>query len=317
MGLFKKEAPLLGYTVNIMFALVGWHYVKQGYGALILCAVRRKQFFSELEKKILLGNALSAWLYSWTFANQRTYSHTFWGISYNTFALDAWIAQTSAIILAISSFLTICVFLRKDRLWQSKLPYNGITAYVCALYVWTAFVHVFHADAFLFIPLFHSLQYIIMVWKYEDNRALSLPPKSQNAIANSIHVFIKKYWLIIPCAFAAACFIKIVPENWSANMQYTQSFAFSAVMLLSVAFFLPRLFVFIAYGVLLGIFGFWFLPVWLQNIFSYDSQVFGNSLFLFMAWIFINVHHYFMDSVIWRKENSDVGKFLFTQKRSA
>jgi hypothetical protein len=30
-----------------------------------------------------------------------------------------------------------------------------------------------------------------------------------------------------------------------------------------------------------------------------------------MFWIFINVHHYFLDNVMWRRENPDTGKYLF------
>ena len=33
--------------------------------------------------------------------------------------------------------------------------------------------------------------------------------------------------------------------------------------------------------------------------------------FLLAAWIFINVHHYFLDSVVWRKGNPETGRYLF------
>jgi len=31
-----------------------------------------------------------------------------------------------------------------------------------------------------------------------------------------------------------------------------------------------------------------------------------------MFWVFINIHHYFIDNVIWRRENTDVSKYLFS-----
>ena len=34
-------------------------------------------------------------------------------------------------------------------------------------------------------------------------------------------------------------------------------------------------------------------------------------MFLFVFWIFINVHHYFLDNVMWRRENPDTKKYLF------
>lgn len=32
---------------------------------------------------------------------------------------------------------------------------------------------------------------------------------------------------------------------------------------------------------------------------------------LFAAWVFVNVHHYFIDSVIWRSDNPDARRHLF------
>ena len=42
----------------------------------------------------------------------------------------------------------------------------------------------------------------------------------------------------------------------------------------------------------------------------YDRGIFGSQMFLFMFAIFINVHHYFLDNVMWRRENPDIAKYL-------
>jgi hypothetical protein len=72
-----------------------------------------------------------------------------------------------------------------------------------------------------------------------------------------------------------------------------------------------RLARFAAIGLVLGLVGFWGAPMLLDRIVPYDSEVFGTALFLFMFWIFINVHHYFLDNVMWRRENPEMGKYLF------
>ncbi len=312
-SILKSSPIFLGYTVNVMFGLVGWHYVKQGYGALMLCAVRRKQFFSELDKKILLVNAFIVWAYAWSRSNTYSSHLEYWSIPYHTVALPEWVLQVLQTTLAISSLLSLGIFLRKGWGLRGKLPWNGIVAYLCALYVWTAFVNVLHQDAFFFIPAFHSLQYLIMVWKYEDNKARIVQGKQT---LTKYYKWLQKYWFIVPLGFCLCIFIQIAPQNWVGSMQYEKGFLFSTIMVLLAALFLRRIFIFIASGVLLGILGFWLVPVWLQSIFTYNQQVFGGALFLFMAWIFINVHHYFMDSVIWRKENADVGRYLFQSESS-
>ena len=40
-----------------------------------------------------------------------------------------------------------------------------------------------------------------------------------------------------------------------------------------------------------------------------ESAVF---VFIFVMWI--NIHHYFIDNVIWRRDNEDVRKYLFAPR---
>lgn len=68
---------------------------------------------------------------------------------------------------------------------------------------------------------------------------------------------------------------------------------------------------FVLVGMTLGYLGFWGVPSLLQAIIPYDQALFGSTVFLFVFWIFINVHHYFLDNVMWRSENPDVRKYLF------
>jgi hypothetical protein len=72
-----------------------------------------------------------------------------------------------------------------------------------------------------------------------------------------------------------------------------------------------RLAVFLALGILLGWLGFWGLPAWLNGAIAYDRAALGPTVFLFVFWIFINIHHYFLDNVMWRRENPETRRFLF------
>jgi hypothetical protein len=53
------------------------------------------------------------------------------------------------------------------------------------------------------------------------------------------------------------------------------------------------------------------LPYLLDASFSYDKRVFGPTLFVSLFYIFINVHHYFLDNVMWRRGNPDIQKHVF------
>lgn len=68
---------------------------------------------------------------------------------------------------------------------------------------------------------------------------------------------------------------------------------------------------FVLTGVVLGFLGFWLLPTIADTLVPYDRQALAGTLFLFVFWIFINVHHYLLDNVMWRRENPDTRAYLF------
>jgi hypothetical protein len=76
---------------------------------------------------------------------------------------------------------------------------------------------------------------------------------------------------------------------------------------------LPNLATFIGAGVLLGFLGFMGAPRVMDAVLPYDKHMLGPSLFLFSCYIFINVHHYFLDNVMWRRGNPDVQQHIFSR----
>lgn len=70
-------------------------------------------------------------------------------------------------------------------------------------------------------------------------------------------------------------------------------------------------------GVVLGALGFWLVP----GMFDFartgtlSLSVTQTSVALASAWLFINVHHYLIDNVLWRKGNPSVAKHLFGQSK--
>jgi len=78
-----------------------------------------------------------------------------------------------------------------------------------------------------------------------------------------------------------------------------------------------KLAIFIGVGVFLGFLGFMGVPRFIDSVLPYDKRVFGPSLFLFMFYIFINVHHYFLDNVMWRRGNPDVQQYIFAAPNTA
>ena len=253
--LVTKNARALGYSVNLMFFTVGWHYVKQGYGMLMLDSVLKRRFYSETEKKVLLWNAYAVWFLSWLLANAVAYKADYWGISYYTFATPQPILTAITAITCVSSAAVLVMLGLKWRATRQLPPINGLVGYTVALYLW-----LLYRDPVLTLifPAMHSIQYMVVVWRYELN----------------------------------------YQQEQTANAK-------------SVSAFGMRMVFFYALAMGLGYVGFWMGPKWLGTVAPSLVEGVGDYAFLLAAWIFINVHHYFLDSVVWRKGNPETGRYLF------
>lgn len=253
LTIVSESVRLLGMAANLMFFLVGWHYVKQGYGMAMVDAVLKRAFFTEQEKKGLLQNAYAVWLFSWLLVNYLAGNKqaSYFDIPYFVFPIPLAILVAAGFLCAWTSVRSIYLLSKRQAAGQ-PIAWNGMLAYGVSLYAWLLVRDPF---MLLWIPLFHSLQYMAVVWRYEINRS----------------------------------------QAQSSSARPALRFA---------------LFSIVGFG--LGYLGFWFLPEWLNANITYSKELFGSYLFMYVFWIFINVHHYTLDAVMWRKGNPDVQAHLFT-----
>ena len=56
------------------------------------------------------------------------------------------------------------------------------------------------------------------------------------------------------------------------------------------------------------------LPEQLDVHIPYNREIYGTELFLFLFYVFINIHHYFIDFAIWRRDNDHVRSYIFASK---
>jgi hypothetical protein len=258
-GILAQSVVFLGFAANAMMLLVGWHYVKQGYGMIILDSVLKRQFLTDDEKRLLRVNGYCCWGLAWILSNQSYVQRDYWGIPYHTFALPSAVLVVGA---AAALVTTLAVLWMLGRRWRATgaLPINGVIAYVSAVYAWTVFVSL-NPLFLLVVPAFHSLQYLVVVWRYEANAAQGVGSKQDG-----------------------------LPSHSRAAVRFAS---------------------FVVIGFVLGHLGFFAVPEQLNSLLPYQKEVLGPTLFLFVFWIFINIHHYFIDNVIWRGENPDTRRYLF------
>ncbi len=243
-----------------MAFFVGWHYVKQGYGILIVDSVMNRSYFDDTEKKSFRVNAYACWLFFFLLIYHLVHDREIFGVKFYTVPVPLVFVLAAGAVATVTTALALnAAYKARLRNADRPLPFNGYVAYIASLYVWLAIPIV--PAAMLLVPALHSLQYLAVVWRYEFNRQKSA--------------------------------IEVEKPKPNPHLLWVRLVTFAFI------------------GILLGSFAMWIMPVMLDQHVEYEKAIFGSNLFLFTFSVFINIHHYFIDNVMWRKDNPDVGKHLF------
>jgi hypothetical protein len=265
--MISGDVRTLGYGANAMGFLVGWHYVKQGYGMLMVDAALKRRFFADADKKILRINAYVVWALAWLAINSMLQERSLWGIRYYMVPVPRLVLAAAFCLCAATTAMSVVVLARKWRADGGSLPASGVAAYVASLYLWLLFMH-WNVLWLWMVPALHSLQYLTVVARYRMNRLRDGADADERPRP----------------ALLARLFRRRCAQRYAG---------------------------FVVLGVALGYAGFWGAPELLQAVARYDHAALGATAFLFVFWVFINVHHYFLDNVMWRSENPDVRRYLF------
>jgi len=250
----------IGHSLNLMFFLVGWHYVKQVFGCVIVTSARRKLYYSKWERRAILANLFCIWMVSFLQGQAGGTFFTFYGINYAALGIGRGLIPWALGFTGATFAAVIYLHIRKG-----VRPSPPAAAALASLYVW--YLPVFaHPGFAYFIPLFHSMQYLTFVWSFKTNQVgdylRTLKTDSEK----------RKIWMRDLLGYAAM-------------------------------------------AAMLGAMAFEFVPKFLDSRQILQNPALGTSPFVAAFLIFINVHHYFIDNVIWRSTNDQVKKYLFAPAR--
>ncbi|MBX3219085.1 MAG: hypothetical protein KF795_01120 [Labilithrix sp.] len=258
LALGFRSAEALGWMVQLMFLLVGWHYVKQGFGVVTVLSARRGYRVSPRERAAVLFHGYAGWAFAW--ANPATPAGKYEekGVVYTALAHPRWLELTAGAVLALSTVTLAWVILARRRREGQTLPLAPLAGFLITVWSWTIFSSVDPLLRYV-IPALHSIQYLYFVWlmKGAEARAEEGPPAFGRPVAVRVGLL-----------------------------------ALSALGLGVLVFHLGPTFLDTA-----------FVPRPPRGASSFDPL--GETPFFAAIFVFVNVHHYFMDNVIWRRDNPD------------
>lgn len=256
-ALATHSAQTIGWMVQLMFLLVGWHYVKQGFGVLTVLSQRRGVVVSRLERAALLAHCYAGWAFAWANPTLPAGEFEEKGVVYRAVAHPRWFELVSGGVLALSTVVVLVVLLGARRREGRFLPFAPVAGLLITVWSWTIFSSIDPLVRYV-IPALHSVQYLYFVGLMKRNEAQ----------ANE------------------------GPPNFGRP---------TAV----------RLGVLAASALALGWFLFHGAPSFLDAALVHRvrgvavDESLGETPYVAAFFVVVNLHHYVMDFVIWRRENPD------------
>jgi hypothetical protein len=253
-ALSRGSAVSLGAMTQLMFLLVGWHYVKQGFGVVTVLSRRRGISYDAHERRILLGHCFAGWAYAWAspFDPGRTVEEK--GVVYTTLAHPAWLEPLTRAAFFASALPLGWMLVRKWRR-SGAPPLSPLIGLLCSVWIWTVYSGIDPLLVYL-IPALHSLQYLYFVWLLKRGQAHAEegPPSFGKPVAT-------------------------VLGAWAAG------------------------------ALLLGLVLFHLAPSALDALLV-DARAarltdLGPTPYFAALFTVVNLHHYFMDFAIWRREHRE------------
>lgn len=251
-----QSAATIGALLQTMFLLVGWHYVKQGFGVALVLSARRGVRFTASERRSLLLHCLSAWIYAWANPATPTREVIVKDVVYMAWSRPAWL-ETAALAALLGSGAWLCTCLVKKRLREGSLPLaTPLMALLCATWAWSILAH---ADPLVryIVPALHAIQYLYFVALLEGNEAREKEG-----------------------------------EPWFGPPVHTRLWRLAAT------------------SIVLGWLLFDGVPGALDDLRTGPNGSLGATPWVAVLYAFVNIHHYLMDGVIWRREQPGT-RYLF------
>jgi len=252
-ALATESAVSLGLMFQLMFLLVGWHYVKQGFGVMMVLSARRGIRFTPRERFVILAHAYAGWFYAWASPIDTGRRIVEKQVVYTTVAHPPYLEQVTLVLFGISTVALIVVLAMKRRREGPVALLTPLTGLLCSVWAWSVFSGIDPLVRYA-VPALHSLQYLYFVRLLKEPQARERegPPFFETSARNRLGL------LVVSALVLGAILFDLAPMALDETLTPSGGYA---------------------------------------------NPDMGSTPYFAALFTFVNIHHYCMDAVIWRKEN--------------
>ena len=172
VALALHSAQTLGWMIQLMFLLVGWHYVKQGFGVLTVLSARRGVARQPRdERTVILFHCFAGWAFAW--ANPAIAGRRVRGERRRLpgAGASALARAHAGAVLALSTVALVWRARRRDGAAKGGCSRSRRSSgFSITVWSWTIYSSIDPLVRYV-IPALHSVQYLYFVWLMKRNEA--------------------------------------------------------------------------------------------------------------------------------------------------
>lgn len=277
-GVGHQDYFWLGIALHSMQFFVGWHYVKQAFGVFVVHSALNKVYYTAGQRRIFLMNAYAVWLCSWAYIE---FTDRFLGPAFQ----DGY-----------------------GEVEGQAIPYYpfDIPEYI--------------QFPMLLITIITTMAAAKLIWqlKVKEKKPIAMPAIIGYASMYYLFAFaaiLHPEWALLVPVFHSIQYLMFVRTYriGTTNRKLIEIAQDNAKQVKKIK---SQHQMFYGWAFLTGALGFAAIPQLLDAWYRVNMPGLLPGLFFILCFtVFINIHHYFIDNVIWRKENIDVGENLFHWSR--
>lgn len=175
----KGSGPvIMGGLVNLMLITVGWHYSKQIFGCMMVYSKLDRYQLSAGQRQIIKWSNYGIWFTNYAYLNLNAGIQYYYGVPFLRIGLGKFVFTAALCFFFITLVLFIYKVVWTNYREQGKMfSVNFIIPYIAFISWW---IPIFTNRLFMLtiVPFFHSLQYLLFVYKIEKGRLEKNHPKS-------------------------------------------------------------------------------------------------------------------------------------------